>query len=164
MPTSYDYYPAVLNAIDIISQGNTRTNACDDAGITIPMFERIVKESNELTDLLVEAETRGYDALADALVNIDNHKIHGRSDPKMAKVISDNIKWLLSKRRVKEYGDRLDVNINLTADKAIVEALAKGRARASQLALGAPEEDDVIDAAFTVIEQSDDEIMAEILR
>jgi hypothetical protein len=49
----------------------------------------------------------------------------------MARVISDNIKWLLEKRKPKEYGQRVDVNVNLSADNAIVEALARGRDRAN---------------------------------
>lgn len=130
MTLPYDYYPLVIQVLDLISQGRTKTRACDEANISIPTFDQYVKNVPELRDLFSEAEQRGYDAMAEALVDIDNHAIHGQSDPKMAKVISDNIKWLLSKRRSKEYGERITVDHNITADKAITDALVAGRKRA----------------------------------
>lgn len=162
---SYDYFSAALTAIDLISQGKTKTHACDDSGISIPQFEKYVNANKELQELLHEAETRGYDAMADALLRIDHHAIYGHSDPKMAKVMSDNIKWLLSKRKQREYGDRLEVTHNVTVDKAITDALSAGRRRAEQRALEAP----TIDAEFTVVDDplahdpSDEEIMSLIL-
>lgn len=159
--TAYDYLPLVMKAIEIISGGTTRTDACDEAGITIPTFEAYVNRTPELQELLAEAERRSYDALADALINIDNHHLHGRSDPKMAKVISDNIKWLLSKRSTKTYGDKIEVTHNLTADRAITDAIMQGRSRVAQALLAPPAE--AIDAEFAVVEESDEDIMAEIL-
>lgn len=159
MSLPYDYYPAVMGAIDLISQGYTKTHACDEMKIRIPTFESHVKSSPQLQELLHEAETRGYDAMADALLRIDNDTIYGQSDPKMAKVISDNIKWLLARRRQKEYGDRVTVQHNITADKAITEALIAGRNRAALAS-----QSDYIDVTPVVVEPSDDEIMAEILR
>lgn len=159
MTTPYDYYPVILHIIDQISQGHTRTGACDSNGIRIPLFEQYVKNDPQLTELLMEAETRGYDAMADALLRIDNHGIYGCSDPKMAKVISDNIKWLLSKRKSKEYGERITINHNLTADKAITDALTAGKNRALLA------QENVVDAVFEEVrEQSEEEILAEILR
>jgi len=153
MGTPYDYYPAVLYALNEISQGETVTSACDKANISIDTFENYTKRDPELQRLYADAERRGYDALADALVNIDDHKIHGRSDPKMAKVISDNIKWLLSKRDQKRFGDRLEVKHEVTLDKAIVSALEAARNRTAQLApptidLQPVRQDDVEDAVI----------------
>lgn len=132
---TYDYYPAILYAIDLISQGKTRTTACDEANITIAVFENYTKGDKQLQDLLVEAETRGYDAMCDLLMSIDNHKTMGRSDAKMAKVISDNIKWILERRRPKQFGARLDVNHTITADRAILDALSAARSRTTVHAL-----------------------------
>lgn len=159
----YDYYPAVMHALELLSQGRTKTRACDEANITLATFESYVKNIPELTEMFTEAEQRSYDAMAEALVDIDNHAVHGQSDPKMAKVISDNIKWLLSKRRSKEYGERITVDHTITADKAITDALAAGRRRAAM----------TIDAEYTdvtpagiighVVEQSEDALLAELL-
>ena len=159
MALPYDYYPAVLYAIDKISQGHTKTSACDEANINIATFDNYIKNDEVVQALYVEADQRGTDAMADALLTIDDHGIYGQSDPKMAKVISDNIKWLLSKRKSTTYGDKLVVEHNLTADKAITEALLAGRERAT-FALT----DNIIDIeAITVYEPTEDELLAEIL-
>ncbi len=159
MTLPYDYYPAVLFAIEKISQGRTKTYACDESNISISVFEQYVKNSVELQELLHEAETRGYDAMADMLLIIDSEKagIYSQSDPKMAKVISENIKWLLTRRRQKQYGDRMVVEHNLTADRAITDALAAGRNRLLNANRDVPA---IIDV--TPVE-SDDDIMSSIL-
>lgn len=131
MTTVYDYIPYVMNAIELISQGETETAACDKVGIRIGVFKSYVNSNAQLQELYVEAMQRGHDAMADALISIDNHRIHGRSDPKMAKVISDNIKWLLERRAAKKYGAKLEVQHNLTLDRAIVDALTAAKNRVS---------------------------------
>lgn len=158
MTLTYDYMPAVLYAIDLISQGYSETAAVDASNISIAILRKYIKASPELQDMYEEADQRGGDAMADALLNIDNHHIYHQSDPKMAKVISDNIKWHLSKRKAKKYGDKIEVNVNVTADRAIVDALNAGRQRAA-LAY-AP---DYIDGEFTTIEQTDEELMRQML-
>lgn len=166
MSLSYDYMPAILYALEQIGQGLTKTAACDKANISIATFENYVNNSKTLVDMYNEADQRGADAMADALVAIDNHKIYGRSDPKMAKVYSDNIKWLLSKRKQKVYGDKLEVTHNITADKAIIDALNAGRERASL----ARQETTIIDVEptrpeYVLLEfaSEDEAIMAELL-
>lgn len=155
MLPSFDYFPKVLQVIDLISQGRTKTYACDTADITISAFESHVKQHKDLQELLFEAETRGYDAMADMLVTIDHYGEYAQSDPKMAKVISDNIKWLLEKRKSKQYGQKVEVTHNLTADKAITDALNAGRNRA-QLAY--------VDADFTILDNTVDPELAELLQ
>lgn len=159
MSLSYDYYPAVLYALNEISQGRTLTDACDRANIAVPLFDRYVKNDAELQAMYEEAVQRGNDAMADALVNIDNHKIHGQSDAKMAKVISDNIKWVLGKRDSKRFGEKIEVKHEITMDRAIVSALEHARNRVP-----------VIDAEYTVdvtpalpSYNEDDELMRELL-
>jgi len=156
MALTYDYYPAVLYALGLFSQGHTVTEACDQSNIAIAVFERFTKENDELRDMYVEAERRSHDAMADALVNIDNHKVHGQSDPKMAKVISDNIKWVLSKRDTQRFGDRVQVDHSVSVDIAITTALDAARRRtAPQI-----EAHDVIDAEIV---QDDETLMRQLL-
>lgn len=150
----YDYYPLVLKALELISQGQVVTRSCDQAGIALATFEAYIARDPELQQLRAEAERRGHDALADALINIDNHRIHGHSDPKMAKVVSDNIKWFLSKKDQKRFGDKVEVSHTLTADRAIVDALNAARTRVAQIASPVIE-----DAIFEVVNE-DDEIAA----
>lgn len=157
MSTPYDYYPAVLYALDLISQGHTPTQACDASNLPIPTFEAYIKRDPALQALYADAERRGHDALADALVNIDNHRIHGQSDARMAKVISDNIKWLLSKRDQKRFGERIEVKHELTMDRAIVQALEAARNRTA-----IPYEDPTL-IDVTPVRDEDDAIMSELL-
>lgn len=157
MSLPYDYYPAVLFALNLFSQGETLSKACDDANITYSTFKRYVDTNPELQEMYVEAERRSSDAMADALVNIDNHKLHGQSNPQMAKVISDNIKWLLGKRKPKEYGDRVQVDHSVTVDVAITTALDAARRR-----VAVEDKSDVIDAV-PVYTPEEEAIMAELL-
>lgn len=129
MALPYDNYKAILQALSLFSQGHTLTAACDEAGLPIYTLRNLLKKDTELQELYAEAEQRGYDAMADALVNIDNHKIHGHSDPKMAQVISRNIMWYLSKRNPKMYGERVQVDHSVTVDIAITAALDAARHR-----------------------------------
>ncbi len=158
MTLPYDYYPAVLYAINEISQGRTLTDACDRSNISVAVFDRHVKADAELQAMYEEAIQRGNDAMADALVNIDNHKIHGQSDAKMAKVISDNIKWVLGKRDAKRFGERIEIKHEITMDRAIVSALEAAKNRVP-----------VIDAEFVDVTpalpvyEEDDELMQELL-
>lgn len=155
MALTYDYYPAVLYALNLFSQGYTVTEACDQSNLPISTFEKYVRENEQLKEMYVEAERRSHDAMADALINIDNHRIHGQSDPKMAKVISDNIKWVLSKRDAQRFGERVQVDHSVSVDIAITTALDAARRRVPQI-----EQGDVIDAQIV---SEDDAIMRELL-
>lgn len=150
MSLPYDVYPLVMKAISLLSEGRSKTRACDEAGISIAVFDNYIKNNQAMGDLFREAEQRSYDAMADALLEIDNHKIYGQSDAKMANVISGNIKFVLSKRRPKEYGERITVDHNVTMDRAIIDALTAGRRRA---AIGY--DDTVIDVTPTLSEEEE---------
>lgn len=125
-----------MRAISYLQQGHTRTDACRSAAkdfgrppITWATIRRFCQQSPELAEMLEEAETESYDVLADTLVQIDTDGKYGSADPAMANVISKNIQFLLSRRRPKDYGDRLDVNVSVTADKVIVDALKAAQLR-----------------------------------
>jgi hypothetical protein len=123
------------------------SHACDLAGISVQAFRRYVSKDNELADLFGEAQVRGYDRLADELLYIDVHgAMLGLTDAKMVKVLSDNRKWLLEKRRPQHYGQRSIVEHNITADRAIIEALSQGKQRAL--------EGVVIDTTYKVVSES----------
>lgn len=127
-----DTFSQAMRVIDLVGQGHTVTNACQDVGISFQTFRRRITDDEQLMALFSEADQQGLDMLRDLLLNIDNDPRHGRSDPRMAAVISKNIMWVLSKRRPDVYGDKIVVENRITADKAIVEALSRGRDRALQ--------------------------------
>jgi hypothetical protein len=78
-----------------------------------PDFDQMVSVALE-----IGLETRA-DKLLTAHAEID--------DPQRARVYSDNLKWLLSKRLTRRYGDRLDLNVQTTGELAA--ALMAARAR-----------------------------------
>lgn len=163
MSLPYDYYPAVLYALNLLGQGHTLTAACDQSNITVQTFDSYIKRDPELKAMYEEAIVRGNDAMVDALINIDNHKIHGQADAKMAKVISDNIKWVVSKRDPKRFGERIEIKHEITMDAAIINALERARSRTQSLP------DHTNDNGATIIdvtplEDDDDALIAELLR
>lgn len=144
MSTPYDYYPAVLYAINELGQGHTLSQACDLANISVALFKSYCARDPQLQEMFVEAEQRSYDALADALVNIDNHKIHGQNDPKMAAVISKNIQWFLSKKDPKRFGERMTVEHDVKVDVLITSALQRAKQRISDRS----GQDEIVDAVI----------------
>lgn len=163
---TFDYYPAVLYALDKISQGMTRTKACAAANITVAVFVKYVKEDERLQDLMVDAEQQGHDAMADALLSPDNNLLYGNTNPQMAKIVSDNIKWYLSKFNPKKFGEKVEIKHEITLDRAITDAMYAGRLRAiegtTQPALPAPSNEDAIDVEFEIVD-SEAELLAELL-
>lgn len=156
MTPSYDIYPRVVNAIEQFSRGLTLTRACDAAGVPIPTFEKYVKADKNLQDLFADAERRGYDAMADALLRIDDENTeYGRGNPAMAKIQSDNIKWLLSKRDNKRFGEKVEIKHEISLDRAITDALENARSRVANKTLPPP---DTIDVEFELVDE-DAEIM-----
>jgi hypothetical protein len=139
-------YPRVMHVLTLISQGLTLTTACEQAQIPTSTLLKHVQTAPELQDAYVEAEQRGLDTLADILLNIFSDPHYGQSDPRRAQILSNNIQWYLARKRPSQYGDRQIIETHITADKAIVEALSRGRERAERAALD--------DVPYTVVSET----------
>lgn len=161
MSLPVDVFPKVMSVLTLLSQGRTLTSACDAENITISSFRKYVSSHEELEAAFVDAERRGYDTLAEVLLEIDRHDHYGSSDTKQQKVISDNIKWYLEKKSPEKYGNKVVVENRLTADRAIVDALSRARDRA----IGVVANDVIEDAVFTTIERPrpDDEDLSQFM-
>lgn len=144
--------------------------ACDQANIDIATFETYVRNDQTLQAMYIDAERRGYDALADALLEPMTHKVYGESNPQAAKVVSDNIKWLLGKRDQKRFGEKIEIKHEITLDRAITEAMDAARKRAMGHAVelstdeyvALPSPTAVVGEIVDVL-TDDDELMAELL-
>ena len=154
-----DTFSQAMRVIDLVGQGHTVTSACQNTGISVKTFQRCVRADEQLMALFEEADQQGMDMLRDLLLNIDNDAQHGRSDPRMASVISKNIMWVLSKRKPEMYGDKIVVENRITADKAIVEALSRGRDRALQRPLIDVTAKEVIDEMIIDTSSIDPELL-----
>ena len=108
--------------LDEIRNGHTLTQACKRQHISRQTVIGLMERDTTLRKMVLDAVAESEDMMADILINIDEY----HADPKMAKVISDNIKWLLSRRRATDYGDRMVVEQKSTSqDEAILSALAE---------------------------------------
>lgn len=176
MSLTYNYYPAVLYAIDLISQGRSRTEACDASNITVATFEKYLASDPQVQMMYIEAERRSYDAMADALLSINlpydpvtaKPNRYADSNPQMAKVISENIKWVLSKRDIKRFGERIEVKHEITMDRAITGMLdrAKQRAQTGEVIEVEYEETPmklINGVVNSVVEETEDELLSHLL-
>ena len=154
----YDYYNAVIKAIEKVAEGMTRARACKEFGISVQTFLNYVERDETLERMYADAIVRGEEALADALLNPDNHELYGHTNPAMAKVMSDNIKWLLARRNPKKYGDKIEIKHEITMDRAITDAMNRAKERAISGLVIEHNADDVIE-----IVTGDEAIMAELL-
>lgn len=130
MTVPYDVVADVLAVIDVISKGKLPTVACDECGLSYSTFARYTTRYAQLAELRSEAEDRLYDTMAEALPNIFTQKTYEVNDAKEAGVVSANIKWLLERRRQKAYGAHSVIEHKITADREVLDALQRAKARA----------------------------------
>lgn len=130
MTVPYDVIQDVMLVIKTIEGGKTPSAACDDCNFSYSTFCLYTTRYPQLAELRKEAEDRLYDRMAEALPKIFDDKEYGVADPKEASVISSNIKWLLERRRQKQYGAHSVVEHQITADREVLDALQRAKARA----------------------------------
>lgn len=105
-------------------------NGTGGGGMSRQLFERMCVENQDLREMRFEAARCFRESYHDLLLNIDDDPVEGRTDAKMAAVISANIKHVLAVDDPEKFGNRLKVEHNITASEAIVAALEAGRRRA----------------------------------
>jgi hypothetical protein len=124
-------YTKVVRVIGMHAEGKTIRKALREVGgVTRQLFERMCAENEDLKTLRLEAARCFRESYHDLLLNIDDDPDEGRTDAKMAAVISSNIKHVLAVDDPEKFGNRLKVEHNITASEAIVAALEAGRRRA----------------------------------
>lgn len=133
LPAAADFSKA-LTVITLIAQGRVRTQALLLSGMTEDQFTRTVERdaTGTLAQMHDVAVERGFDALADILLHINTDTVYGSTNPQMAKVISENIKWYLSKKNPKKFGDKVTVDVTVSADREIINALKAAQEQAAR--------------------------------
>lgn len=109
--------------LERIASGKTITVACAECGIEPQAYYRARKSNPHLQAAHLEAQEIGLEAMADSLQNI--HETIG--NPLMARVVSENRRWLLARRLADRYGDRIAVDANVNNDlvSTLREAIAR---------------------------------------
>lgn len=95
-----------------IFKGNNLNEACAVCGINPAVLAMARIRDAEFDGLIRQAQSFRVDMLVDKLENIEDYE----ENPLMARVISDNIKWLASKRHRAIYGEKLDVQHTVIVD------------------------------------------------
>jgi hypothetical protein len=137
MTVPYDVIADVLAILNRISAGEMPTVACDMIGLSYNTFCTYTTRYPQLAELRKEAEDRLYDRMAEALPRIFDDEQFGRHDPKEAGVVSSNIKWLLERKRKDAFGAHSVVEHKITADREVLDALQRAKARAQGEDFGA---------------------------
>jgi len=112
--------------VALSSEGKSIKSIAEELGVSVSTLARWRVDNPQLHDEVMRAQETGFELLADSLLTIDEEI----TDVQRAKLKSDNIKWILSKRHARRYGDRIDVNITETID--ITAALDEAKRRVLQ--------------------------------
>lgn len=121
------YTPEQLKlAEDMATEGRTLKDIIEALCTTTSRFYKYKKEHPQFLQDFEQARQEGLEHLADSLVSISDEYV----DVQRARLKSENLRWLLSKRKPHIYGDRLDVSISATVD--ITSALIEAKNRALQ--------------------------------
>jgi hypothetical protein len=116
---SHDY----TKLLELVADGVTVTEACQRLNIARANFYRDCKRIPDLNEAFRLAQEIGCEAQADTLLTI-NTKVR---DALMAKVVSENLRWLLSKRSTAKFGDAVGAKDNTNNDLTSIlkEAIAR---------------------------------------
>lgn len=131
--------------IHLVAEGHTVREACKTHWITPVQLRKLCREEPLLQKMLDEALQLRNEALADMLVNIDQHQ----ADAKMASVVSKNIQWVLERNEPQKFGARLTITQDGEASKALARALNMAIERIPLPTSAAPA---ITDASFEIVE------------
>ena len=136
-------------AIEMAAEGESITRIIEELCVTPMAFWQFRQHDPKFQDFFEQARQDGLESIADTLLTIPDTY----ADVQRGKLKSDNIKWLLSKRKPQVYGDKLELNVHETID--LNDALSQAKSRAATVV---PTEGVRIrDAALNLPSESEDE-------
>lgn len=111
-------------AIELATRGESLSTIIKELCVSESAFQAHRREDPIFADKFHAARQDGIELIADSLMNVANEF----ADVQRGRLHSDNIRWLLSKRKPDTYGERIDLNVNQTID--ISGALKEAKQRA----------------------------------
>lgn len=99
---------------------------CEDMGFTPFLLFKYLKTDPQFETEIKAAREEAIEHKVDALENITKN-CKSLIDTTAARIQSENIKWIASKRKPKDYGDNINVNHVHNIDLSQVLAAAEGR-------------------------------------
>jgi hypothetical protein len=118
------------NLLCLIYANNTIAECCAVLNINPAALAYARRNDAKLDNEIRQAQSVLMDMAVEVLPTIHENI----ENPLMARVVSDNIKWLASKRAKDVYGDKVDVNVTHTLD--LREAIAAAQSRRLQFVDG----------------------------
>lgn len=113
-----------LAAIELAKEGKVLKQIRAEIGINTDCWHRSFERDPRFAEQFAFARQIGLEEVADDLLTIGDDE----PDVLRARLKSENMRWILSKRKPSTYGDRIDLNISQVID--IGTALSDARARA----------------------------------
>ncbi len=111
-------------AIKMAVEGKSLKKIREELGLEAILFWRARQSDADFERQWQEARFEGLEENADELMDIARDET---VDLGRARLISENTKWLLSKRKPRAYGDRLDLNVTSAIDLTSTLREAKER-------------------------------------
>lgn len=113
---------AIIEAVlASMAEGPSAREACREVGVPVMTFLDWVAADKALSGQYAQAREFGCDALADELMTIANQPVgtmdNGGTDTgavQKQRLQIDTIKWALSKRAPRRYGDKLEIDAVVT--------------------------------------------------
>jgi len=133
----------------LIYQNNNISECCARLNINPGALAFVMKEDNEFKLDIHDAQA----FMADLAVEMLRDLHENIENPLMARVVSDNIKWVASKRYKERYGDKLDIAVTHIID--LKSAIAEARARSLPFIDGKSLELNDTVTAITTVESVD---------
>jgi len=109
--------------LELIATGATIKESCEQLQRSNSYLIDYRHEFPDFDQKYKRARENGLDMLGDSLMEVNRIE----RDPQRARILSDNIKWYLSKHRREVYGDKVDINVNQKVSITSALAEAKGR-------------------------------------
>lgn len=107
------------NFINQALMGKTNKQIRKEFNISALEFLDLLNSNKEFAEVFRFSRELGYEELADELVEIP----HKNMSVKQAQLLSENIRWLLSKRSQEKYGDKIDIKVeHIDLNQAMTEA------------------------------------------
>lgn len=111
--------------IQLYKQGKTVSQIAEIIDVKIDTIADWKLTDPAFLSECTQAQTIGFEAQADSLLTIPDEC----TDVNVARLKSDNLKWLLARRAREQYGDKLDVTLNQTVNIKDALSEAKNRVR-----------------------------------
>ena len=107
LPTQYPPLLAVA-IFDAVAEGQNLTTICAAPGMpSRSTVHRWLREDDELARRYALAVELRAQHRADQLAELNEKVLAGKVPPQEAKVVADNLKWLMSREDPKRFGERL---------------------------------------------------------